>query len=35
VFTTGAGNPTPYIAPMKAVGTLVIPVVASQPWPSG
>ena len=29
VFTTGAGNPTPYIAPMKAVGTLVIPVVAS------
>ena len=29
VLTTGAGNPTPYIAPMKAVGALVIPVVAS------
>lgn len=29
VLTTGAGNPTPYIAPLKQVGTLVIPVVAS------
>ncbi|MHB1295603.1 MAG: DUF561 domain-containing protein [Anaerolineae bacterium] len=29
VFTTGAGNPTPYIAPLKAAGAIVIPVVAS------
>lgn len=29
VFTTGAGNPTPYIAPLKEAGTIVIPVVAS------
>ena len=29
VMTTGAGNPTPYIKPLKDVGTIVIPVVAS------
>ncbi|MHB0858512.1 MAG: nitronate monooxygenase [Anaerolineae bacterium] len=29
VFTTGAGNPTPFIAPMKSAGAVVIPVVAS------
>ena len=29
VFTTGAGNPTPYIAPLKEAGAVVIPVVAS------
>jgi len=29
VVTTGAGNPTPYIAPLKAAGTTVIPVVAA------
>ena len=29
VVTTGAGNPTPYIAPLKEVGTIVMPVVAS------
>jgi enoyl-[acyl-carrier protein] reductase II len=29
VFTTGAGNPTPYIGPLKEEGTIVIPVVAS------
>jgi len=29
VLTTGAGNPTPYIAPLKEAGTIVIPVVAS------
>jgi enoyl-[acyl-carrier protein] reductase II len=29
VVTTGAGNPTPYIEPLKAAGTIVIPVVAS------
>jgi len=29
VFTTGAGNPTPYIPPLKDAGAVVIPVVAS------
>lgn len=29
VLTTGAGNPTPYIKPLKEIGSLVIPVVAS------
>ncbi len=29
VLTTGAGNPTPYIAPLKEAGIIVIPVVAS------
>lgn len=29
VMTTGAGNPTPYIEPLKAAGVIVIPVVAS------
>ncbi len=29
VMTTGAGNPTPYIAPLKEAGVMVIPVVAS------
>lgn len=29
VVTTGAGNPTPYIAPLKEAGVTVIPVVAS------
>jgi enoyl-[acyl-carrier protein] reductase II len=29
VFTTGAGNPTPYIAPLKQAGAIFIPVVAS------
>lgn len=29
VMTTGAGNPTPYIAGLKAAGIIVIPVVAS------
>lgn len=28
-FTTGAGNPSPYIAPLKRAGIIVIPVVAS------
>ncbi len=30
VVTTGAGNPTPYIAPLKEAGICVIPVVASS-----
>ncbi|MBN1399509.1 MAG: nitronate monooxygenase [Anaerolineae bacterium] len=30
VVTTGAGNPTPHIAVLKAAGTAVIPVVASS-----
>ncbi|MEA3408641.1 MAG: nitronate monooxygenase [Chloroflexota bacterium] len=30
VVTTGAGNPTPYIAPLKEAGVRVIPVVASS-----
>jgi enoyl-[acyl-carrier protein] reductase II len=29
VVTTGAGNPTPYIEPLKRAGTIVIPVVAA------
>lgn len=29
VMTTGAGNPTPYIEPLKRAGVIVIPVVAS------
>jgi len=29
VVTTGAGNPTPFIAPLKEAGCIVIPVVAS------
>jgi enoyl-[acyl-carrier protein] reductase II len=29
VLTTGAGNPTPYIKPLKEAGIIVIPVVAS------
>lgn len=29
VVTTGAGNPTPYIEPLKEAGCVVIPVVAS------
>jgi enoyl-[acyl-carrier protein] reductase II len=29
VVTTGAGNPTPYIQPLKDAGAIVIPVVAS------
>jgi len=29
VLTTGAGNPAPYIAPLKEAGIIVIPVVAS------
>ncbi len=29
VLTTGAGNPTPYIAPLKQAGVIVMPVVAS------
>lgn len=29
VVTTGAGNPTPYIGPLKEAGVTVIPVVAS------
>ena len=29
VMTTGAGNPTPYIEPLKKAGVIVIPVVAS------
>ncbi|MGM0400613.1 MAG: nitronate monooxygenase [Chloroflexota bacterium] len=30
VLTTGAGNPSPYIAPLKEAGVRVIPVVASS-----
>jgi len=29
VVTTGAGNPTPYIGPLKEAGAIVMPVVAS------
>lgn len=29
IVTTGAGNPTPYIKPLKDAGTVVMPVVAS------
>jgi enoyl-[acyl-carrier protein] reductase II len=29
VLTTGAGNPTPYLEPLKAAGIMVIPVVSS------
>ena len=29
VMTTGAGNPVPYIEPLKSAGIIVIPVVAS------